>query len=101
MDSSLDEFNANKIEDNIYLGDFKRATDKEFLEKYQIKRILSIHEKEIRDSQKVQIIYYKHIIVEDKETQEIIIYFPEYYEFIAIGQTYGNKNFLCIQTFIE
>jgi hypothetical protein len=46
MDSSLDGFKANKIEDNIYLGDYKTAIDKEFLEKYQIKTILSIHEKE-------------------------------------------------------
>jgi hypothetical protein len=92
MDSSLDKFNANKIEDNIYLGGYKTAIDKEFLKKYQIKRILSIHEKEIRDSQKVQNIYYKHIIVEDKKTEEIITYFPECYEYIAIAQTYGKKK---------
>ncbi len=31
MDSSLDSFNANKIEDNIYFGGYETVIDKEFI----------------------------------------------------------------------
>jgi hypothetical protein len=97
MDSILNNLNVTKIEDNIYLSDQITACDQQFLEKFQIKRILTILEDEIPYSKRVQNIYYKHISVEDKETEDIITYFPECFDFITVGQTYGKSKLISIR----
>jgi hypothetical protein len=62
MDSILilNNLNVTKIENNINL-DKITACNQEFLEKFQIKRILKILEDEIPYPKGVQNIYYKHI----------------------------------------
>jgi hypothetical protein len=90
MDSRLDEF---KIEDNIYLSDETIAFDREFLQKYKIKRILSLLKNKIPSDKKVDHILYKQIAVEDNKAEDIITYFPECIDFISVAQTFGKKFF--------
>jgi hypothetical protein len=79
----------SEIETNIYLGDFSKASDLNFVEKYKIKRILRLIHEPINNNIRFEGILYKEIHVRDDENEDILSYFPECFEFIFKAQTEG------------
>lgn len=85
MDDDFDE-----MEINLYLGNYETACNIDFLQKYEIKRVLSALQEQINKKSKIKGIVYKHISLWDDEREDIISYFPECCDFIFDGQLNGN-----------
>ena len=82
------DFNQDmvQIENNLYLANLETACNGQYLNKFKIKKVVSLFNSQINDKYKVNGIQYKYINVWDTETEDIISYFPECFQFIYGGQ---------------
>jgi hypothetical protein len=66
----------SEIETNIYLGDFSKASDLNFVEKYKIKRILRLIHEPINNNIRFEGILYEEMTFATMKTKTFSHIFP-------------------------
>ena len=81
------------IDENVFLGTMKDFSNHSIIKEKKINRILILTSKRPdRLSDKVAGVFYKYIYFEENYTQNLIIFFPECYQYISEAQNYGIKT---------
>ena len=78
--------NLNLIEDNLFLGSITATQSQGNLSKLKIKTILSVMDVHIKNSKKFDSISYHWVMAFDFEEQDLLSYFEETNQIIALAQ---------------
>ena len=78
------------IDDNVFLANIKLFTKHSILKEFKIMRVLTLTaDKPNKLVDRVPGVLYKHISLDQKYTNHIILVFNECYQFINEAQIYG------------